>query len=323
VIQLSDKKDQNRPETSPVRFLSVTEAEAGQRLDNYLMRVLQGVPKARVYRAIRKGEVRVNKGRVKPETKLAADDNVRVPPLAETAKRNQRASSKWTRILSQLVVLDEPDLLVLDKPAGLAVHGGSGIDVGLIETLRQMYPDERYLELVHRLDRDTSGLIMIARRAATLRALHELLRKDGVDKRYQCLVEGRWPSSVAHVDAPLEKYSLASGERLVKVAASGKRARTEFRVLRRFQRATLVEAKPITGRTHQIRVHCRHAGHPILGDEKYSTPSTEALTEALELPRLFLHAASLRFQLAGEAVSVDSPLPDELVALLNALPSGK
>lgn len=323
MIQLSDKKDQNRPETSPVRFLSVTEAEAGQRLDNYLMRVLQGVPKARVYRAIRKGEVRVNKGRVKPETKLAADDNVRVPPLTETAKRNQRASSKWTRILSQRVVLDEPDLLVLDKPAGLAVHGGSGIDVGLIETLRQMYPDERYLELVHRLDRDTSGLIMIARRAATLRALHELLRKDGVDKRYQCLVEGRWPSSVAHVDAPLEKYSLASGERLVKVAASGKRARTEFRVLRRFQRTTLVEAKPITGRTHQIRVHCRHAGHPILGDEKYSTPSTEALTEALELPRLFLHAASLRFQLAGEAVSLDSPLPGELVALLNALPSGK
>ncbi len=306
-----------------MRFLSVTEAEAGQRIDNYLMRVLQGVPKARVYKAIRKGEVRVNKGRVKPETKLAADDNVRVPPLTETAKRNQRASSKWTRILSQRIVLDEPDLLVLDKPAGLAVHGGSGIDVGLIETLRQMYPDERYLELVHRLDRDTSGLIMIARRAATLRALHELLRKDGVDKRYQCLVEGRWPSSVAHVDAPLEKYSLASGERLVKVTASGKRARTEFRVLRRFQRATLMEAKPITGRTHQIRVHCRHAGHPILGDEKYSTPSTEALTGALELPRLFLHAANLRFQLAGEAVSLDSPLPNELVALLNKLPSGK
>lgn len=323
MIQLSDKKDQNPPETSPVRFLSVTEAEAGQRIDNYLMRVLQGVPKARVYKAIRKGEVRVNKGRVKPETKLAADDNVRVPPLTETAKRNQRASSKWTRILSQRIVLDEPDLLVLDKPAGLAVHGGSGIDVGLIETLRQMYPDERYLELVHRLDRDTSGLIMIARRAATLRALHELLRKDGVDKRYQCLVEGRWPSSVAHVDAPLEKYSLASGERLVKVTASGKRARTEFRVLRRFQRATLMEAKPITGRTHQIRVHCRHAGHPILGDEKYSTPSTEALTGALELPRLFLHAANLRFQLAGEAVSLDSPLPNELVALLNKLPSGK
>ena len=323
MIQLSDKKDQNRPETSPVRFLSVTEAEAGQRIDNYLMRVLQGVPKARVYRAIRKGEVRVNKGRVKPETKLATEDNIRVPPLAETAKRNYRASSRWTQMLSRRVVLDEPDLLVLDKPAGLAVHGGSGIDVGLIETLRQMYPDERYLELVHRLDRDTSGLIMIARRAATLRALHDLLRKDGVDKRYQCLVEGRWPSSVAYVDAPLEKYSLASGERLVKVAASGKRARTEFRVLRRFQRATLVEAKPITGRTHQIRVHCRHAGHPILGDEKYSTPSTEGLTAALELPRLFLHAANLRFQLAGEEVSLDSPLPDELVALLDTLPSGK
>jgi len=323
VIQLPDKKDQNRPNTSPVRFLSVTEAEAGQRLDNYLMRVLQGVPKARVYRAIRKGEVRVNKGRVKPETKLAAEDNIRVPPLAETAKRNHGASSRWTRMLSRRVVLDQPDLLVLDKPAGLAVHGGSGIDVGLIETLRHMYPDERYLELVHRLDRDTSGLIMIARRAATLRALHELLRKDGVDKRYQCLIEGRWPSSVAYVEAPLEKYSLASGERLVKVAATGKRARTEFRVLRRFQRATLVEAKPITGRTHQIRVHCRHAGHPILGDAKYSTPSTEAFAAALELPRLFLHAASLRFQLAGEAVSLDSPLPDELVALLNALPSGK
>jgi 23S rRNA pseudouridine955/2504/2580 synthase len=323
VIQLPDKKDQNPLETNPVRFLSVSGAESGQRLDNYLMRVLQGVPKARVYRAIRKGEVRVNKGRAKPETKLATDDTIRIPPFAESRKSDGRTSSKWIRTLSRRVVLDERDLLVLDKPPGLAVHGGSGIDAGLIETLRLMYPDERYMELVHRLDRDTSGLIMIARRAATLRTLHGLLRKDGVDKRYQCLIAGRWPASLTHIDAPLEKYSLPSGERLVKVTASGKGARTEFRVLRRLQGATLIQAKPITGRTHQIRVHCRHAGFPILGDEKYSTPATEALTDAIGLPRLFLHAASLRFQLDGEELSLESPLPDELTAVLNKLPSGK
>ena len=306
-----------------MRYLSVSEAEAGQRLDNYLMRSLQGVPKPRLYRAIRKGEVRVNKGRIRPESKLSAGDVIRIPPFVEKDRELRSPSRKWVKTLRERVVLDDKLLLVLDKPAGLAVHGGSGIDAGLIETLRVMYPEERYLELVHRLDRDTSGLIMVARRASALRELHRLLRQDGVDKRYQCLVAGRWPASLSHVDAPLEKYALPSGERLVRVSAEGKKAHTRFQVLRRYQGATLIEAKPITGRTHQIRVHCRQAGFPILGDPKYSSPAAESLTASIGLSRLFLHAAQLAFDLEGTSIRLESDLPAELSRVLGALPSGK
>jgi len=306
-----------------VRYLSVSEPEAGQRLDNYLMRSLQGVPKPRLYRAIRKGEVRVNKGRTKPESKLSAGDVIRIPPFVEHEREFRRPSRKWVKTLRERVVLDEKLLLVLDKPAGLAVHGGSGIDAGLIETLRVMYPEERYLELVHRLDRDTSGLIMVARRASALRELHGLLRRDGVDKRYQCLVAGRWPASLSHVEAPLEKYALPSGERLVRVSLGGKKAHTRFQVLRRYQGATLIEAKPITGRTHQIRVHCRQAGFPILGDPKYSNPAAESLAASIGLSRLFLHAAHLSFDLDGVSIRLESDLPPELSRVLEVLPTGK
>lgn len=300
-------------------MLTVSVDGAGQRLDNFLLRNLPGVPKTRIYKAIRKGEVRVNKGRARAETRLETDDQVRVPPLQVVERRPAVATGRWREQIEARRVLDDGDLLVINKPSGLAVHGGSGVDAGLIETLRAMYPETRYMELVHRLDRDTSGLVMIARRAALLRELHRQLREDHIDKRYHCLVLGRWPAHLSVVDAPLEKYALGSGERMVKVSAEGKRAQTRFRVLRRWREATLVEAKPVTGRTHQIRVHCRHAGHPILGDSKYSTPEAEKLATDIGLSRLYLHAFSLDFRLDEQRYQLQAPLDDDLEQVLTRL----
>lgn len=307
-----------------MRLITVSEDEAGQRLDNYLLRQLNGVPKTRLYKAIRKGEVRVNKGRVKPDVRLNAGDIVRVPPVREVQTQSKNhLTARWAERIAASVVLDNDDLLVVNKPSGLAVHGGSGVDVGLIESLRQMYPEQRYMELVHRLDRDTSGLILIAKRASVLRELHGLLRGNGIDKRYLTLVYGRWPAYMKEVDAPLDKFSLPSGERMVKVSGEGKRALTRFQVVARLQGATLVEAKPVTGRTHQIRVHARHAGHPILGDPKYASPESQALTERLGLKRLFLHAASLRFTTNTQRYELKAPLPAELQAFVDDLDLGR
>lgn len=303
-----------------VRLIEVTDLDEGQRLDNYLLRILNGVPKTRLYKAIRKGEVRVNKGRAKPETKLALGDVVRIPPFQEQERGAPKAASHfWVEQLREAIVYDAGDLLVIDKPSGLAVHGGSGITAGLIETLRLMYPDQRYLELVHRLDRDTSGLIMVAKRASVLRELHEQLRSDRIDKRYQALVIGRWPAHLRSIDAPLEKYSLGSGERRVKVSSAGRKSLTQYRVLSRWRQATLLEAKPVTGRTHQIRVHCRHVNMPILGEQKYAVPESDELTARIGLDRLFLHAARLSFELSGSRVVLEAPLPPALRACCNAL----
>ncbi|EED35138.1 ribosomal large subunit pseudouridine synthase C [Luminiphilus syltensis NOR5-1B] len=304
------------------RLVTVTEEESGQRLDNYLLRTLQGVPKTRLYRAVRKGEVRVNKGRAKVDLRLKAGDTVRLPPLvASQPKGPAPVSGRWRKAIGGSIVLDTADLLALNKPSGLAVHGGSGVDVGLIESLRAMFPEQRYLELVHRLDRDTSGLILVAKRASVLRDLHAQLRDGEIDKRYQCLVSGRWPAYLKQVDGPLERYSLASGERRVRVSVDGKPSLTRFRVLERFQDATLLEAKPVSGRTHQIRVHALQAGHPILGDAKYSNAESEALTAAVTANRLFLHAESLRFKLGDHPCELSAPLDSSLRAVLERLRS--
>jgi len=317
VIQLP-KKNAVTPSDSPkVEWRVIGAEESGQRLDNFLQRVLPGVPKTRIYRAIRKGEVRVNKGRVKPESRLQSGDSLRIPPLQVAERTPASGAAGWQQRLKAAVVLDEADLIVVNKPSGLAVHGGSGVSVGLIETLRSVYGSDRYLELVHRLDRDTSGLIMVARRASTLRALHELLRSDGIDKRYLCLVAGRWPAHLKRVDAPLEKFALPSGERRVRVSAAGRKALTLFRVVQRLPSATLLEAKPVTGRTHQIRVHCQHAGFSILGDAKYAQGEAEVIARDMTIKRLFLHAASLTFTLDSRKYQLDAPLPDELQRLLN------
>ena len=312
---------ESQPE-SKVQFIELSDEESGQRLDNYLMRILGGVPKTRIYKAIRTGEVRVNKGRVKPERKLNAGDVIRIPPIAVAArKEGRRVPDRWSQRIDRSIIHNDSELMVIDKPTGLAVHGGSGVQFGLIESLRQMFPDQRYMELVHRLDRDTSGLVMIAKRASVLRELHTLLRGDGVDKRYLALVVGKWPAYRARVEASLEKSALPSGERIVRVTPEGRRSLTDFRVIERYRGATLIEAKPVTGRTHQIRVHAQHAGHPILGDAKYGSEEQLNIAKTHGLKRLFLHAQRLEFRLGGQRYCFEAPLDNELSTVCDSFGS--
>lgn len=310
--------ERNRP---AVRHLIVDEDASGQRLDNFLNRVLKGVPRTRLYKALRKGEIRVNKGRVKPDYRLVAGDQVRIPPLRTPAPSDPPTVPRyWAEQLEQRIVYEDGSLLAIDKPSGLAVHGGSGLNFGMIECLRQLRPHDRYLELVHRLDRDTSGLILVARRPAALRELHRLLREDRVDKRYLALVAGKWPRSLSRVEAPLAKNVVQSGERMVRVAKEGKPSLTEFSVVERYNGATLVEAKPVTGRTHQIRVHAQHAGYPLLGDTKYASERAEDLARQLGLKRLFLHARRLEFMMPDVGrLCLEAPLDEELDGILEKL----
>ncbi len=309
-------------QTSGVQMLEVAPELAGQRIDNFLRTQLRGVPKTLIYRILRKGEVRVNKGRVKPEYKLQAGDLVRVPPLrlAERDEPEPLAQGLLER-LEAAIVYEDKALIVLNKPAGIAVHGGSGLSYGVIEALRQLRPDAKELELVHRLDRDTSGLLMIAKKRSMLRHLHQALRGDGVDKRYMALVRGRWETSKKQVSAPLLKNTLRSGERMVEVTEDGKEALTLFRVLRRFgDFATLVEARPVTGRTHQIRVHARHAGHSIAGDSKYGDEEFTREIRVLGGKRLFLHAYALRVPLPdGGELALEAPVDEVWTRTLEKL----
>lgn len=302
--------------TSGVQLIEVAPELAGQRIDNFLRVQLKGVPKTLIYRILRKGEVRVNKGRIKPEYKLQAGDVVRVPPLrlAERDEPEPLAQGLLER-LEAAIVYEDKALIVLNKPAGIAVHGGSGLNYGVIEAFRQLRPDAKDLELVHRLDRDTSGLLMIAKKRSMLRHLHEQLRGDGVDKRYMALVRGHWATAKKQVNAPLQKSNLRSGERMVEVDGEGKEALTLFRVLRRFgDFATLVEAKPVTGRTHQIRVHAKHAGHSIAGDSKYGDDDFTREIRELGGKRLFLHAYELHVPLPeGGVLKLEAPV-DEMWA---------
>ena len=313
----------NSPEqgNNKVQFQTVDADYAGQRLDNYLLRELRGVPRTRIYKALRKGEVRINKGRVKADYRLKSGDIVRIPPLHQSAKPDAPiVPHYWSEQLSQGILYEDAGLLALNKPSGLAVHGGSGLNFGLIECLRQMRPDDRYLELVHRLDRDTSGCILIARKAAILRELHRQLREKKMDKRYLGLVRGSWPKSCKVIDAPLEKNTLQSGERMVRVSQEGKRSITHFSIVERLRGATLIEARPISGRTHQIRVHARHAGFPLLGDDKYSNDATAAFCREIGLKRLFLHAQSLRFSLPDQGqLEIEAALDSKLEKALELL----
>jgi 23S rRNA pseudouridine955/2504/2580 synthase len=304
------------PPTPSVQLVEVAPELAGQRIDNFLITYLKGVPKTLIYRILRKGEVRVNKGRIKPEYKLQAGDIVRVPPV-RVPERDEPVpvAQGLLQRLEAAIVYEDKALIVLNKPAGIAVHGGSGLSFGVIEAFRQLRPDAKELELVHRLDRDTSGLLMIAKKRSMLRHLHEQLRGDGVDKRYMALVRGNWATAVKQVRAPLMKSNLRSGERMVEVNDEGKEALTLFKVLRRFgDFATMVEARPITGRTHQIRVHALHAGHEIAGDTKYGDEGFSKEIRDLGGKRLFLHAYALTVPMQdGTALRVEAPV-DEMWA---------
>lgn len=282
-------------EYNNVQLLEIDEDNQFQRIDNFLTSKLKGVPKSMIYRIVRKGEVRVNKKRVKPEYKLAIGDVVRVPPVRTAVKEQNNVNLNRVSTLESHIIFEDDRIIVFNKPTGLAVHGGSGLNFGVIEGLRALRPQHQFLELVHRLDRDTSGCLLIAKKRSALRDLHEQLRSKQVDKRYHALVAGEWPANCFKVDAPLQKNVLKSGERLVSVSSEGKPSETRFRVLRNFTHSTLIEASPITGRTHQIRVHCLHAGHPIAMDSKYGDDDFDAHLKKLKFSRLFLHAKSLSF----------------------------
>ncbi len=309
-----------------VRMLTVEPDYAGQRIDNFLITQLKGAPRTLVYRILRKGEVRVNKGRIKPEYRLQAGDVIRVPPLrlAEAAPPPQPGVG-LSRELAGRIVYEENGLLVLNKPSGLAVHGGSGVAYGAIEALRVVRPDKHFLELVHRLDRDTSGLLMVAEKRSLLRALHEQLRLGRMHKVYVALLSGRLKGAEHTVTAPLHKFNLPTGEHIVRVARDGKEARTDFRVLERFSDATLVECVLHTGRTHQIRVHAQYLGHALVGDEKYGSDEfNQHMKRQHGVGRLFLHARDLRIQLPGEdkPLSLHCPLEPELESALESLRRG-
>lgn len=305
-----------------VTFVDVDADREGQRLDNFLLARLKGVPKSLVYRIVRKGEVRVNKGRARVDYRLKAGDVVRIPPVRiAQGSAPAPASQQLMRLLEGSILFENAGLMIVNKPSGLAVHGGSGINLGLIEVLRQMRPDERSLELVHRLDRDTSGCIMVAKKRSMLRYLHAQLRDGGVQKIYHALVAGRWPSHCREVNAPLKKNELSSGERMVRVDREGRPSLTEFRVLRRFAACTLVEARPITGRTHQIRVHAQFQGHPLIGDSKYGDDEASKRLRGKGVRRLFLHAAALTLTLPDEGgpLTVSAPLEEALELALEQI----
>lgn len=302
-----------------VRFVTIDSEREGQRIDNFLLSELKGVPKSRIYKLLRTGEVRVNKGRIKPEYKLNEGDEVRIPPVrvSESAP-GPSAGLRKVQALDDAILLETDGYLVINKPAGMAVHGGSGLSYGVIEALRALRPEAPFLELVHRLDRDTSGCLLVAKRRSALRRFHEALREKDMDKTYLALVQGKWPHRKQLINAPLQRNELQSGERVVRVREDGKESQTRFKVLENFVGCTLVEAMPLTGRTHQIRVHATHAGHPLLGDEKYGNDEEKALSAKLGLKRLFLHAAALSFvdPSTGKPVTVQAPLPDELTSVL-------
>jgi 23S rRNA pseudouridine955/2504/2580 synthase len=293
-----------------VRYIEVAEDEAGQRIDNYLLARLKGVPKSRIYRIIRSGEVRINMKRAEASQKVAAGDRIRVPPV-RVAQRDEPQAAPHFRMP---VLFEDDAILAIDKPAGLAVHGGSGVAHGVIESLRSMRPDAKFLELVHRLDRDTSGVLLIAKKRSALTVLHEMMRDHDVDKRYFAGVAGRFRNEKQRVRLSLAKHVNAGGEKRVSVSDEGQEAETIFRLVERGADMSLLEAELLTGRTHQIRVHLAHLGHPVLGDDKYGDFELNRRLRKEGLKRMFLHAARLSFAhpISAEKVELVSPLPADL-----------
>ena len=302
-----------------VQWVEVSEGQVGQRIVNFLRTRLKGAPKSLIYRIVRKGEIRVNKKRVKADYRLELGDLVRIPPLRLAPEEAVREVSDGLRnLLAGSVLVEGPDWLVINKPAGLAVHGGSGVKIGLIEALRQVRDDLDFLELVHRLDRDTSGCLLLAKSRTALVTLNQALKAHQMDKQYLALVQGRWPTRREFVSARLDRFDAGNGERRVRVDSQGKVSRTRFAVREAFSRVTLIEAEPVTGRTHQIRVHAAHAGHALLGDDKYGTREGARLARELKLERLFLHSNALTFPepSSGRPVHVKAPLGETLEAVL-------
>ena len=299
-----------------VTWIDVGEEEAGQRIDNYLLARLKGVPKTHIYRILRSGEVRINSRRVEASQRVVSGDRIRVPPV-RVAERDDEIPAPHYRLP---ILFEDEHFLAIDKPSGLAVHGGSGIAHGVIESLRAMRPDAKFLELVHRLDRETSGVLLVAKRRSALTALHELLRTRDMDKRYLVAVRGRFRNKMQRVKAALAQRVNAAGEKRVSVSQDGQEAETVFRRMGRGAEVSLLEAELLTGRTHQIRVHLAHLKHPVLGDDKYGDFELNKRLRKAGLKRMFLHAASLGLAhpATGEALRLEAPLPKDLRAFWEA-----
>ena len=313
-------RDMNEIKTT-VQFVDIDEDMAGQRIDNFLRNQLKNIPKIRIYRILRKGEVRVNKKRIKAEYKLQPGDTVRIPPVKITAEPEAApVSTKLNKVaeLEKHIIFEDDHMLILNKPSGIAVHGGSGLKFGAIEALRALRPDARFLELVHRIDRDTSGILLVAKKRSALRHLQAQFREKTVQKYYFALVMGEWKASCKKVNAPLLKNEVNS---IVRVNPNGKASETRFKILEKFANATLIQASPITGRTHQIRVHTQYTGHPIAWDDRYGDRRFDAYTGKVGLDRLFLHAANIKFQHPSndEWMEINAPMEPKLEKALAGL----
>lgn len=315
---VNDQANEGPQNSVAVRYVEISAAEAGQRIDNFLIGTLKGVPRTHLYRLLRKGQVRVNGGRIKAAYRLAAGDRLRLPPLRVAERDPASVPRAAAQLLAGRLLHEDDDLLVLDKPSGMPVHAGSGVDFGVIEALRAARPGEK-LELAHRLDRDTSGCLLVARNRASLQCLHAALREGAMQKTYLALASGRWRGGERRVDAALRKGTLSGGERMVRVDADGRAASSRFRPLERFADATLLRVAIDTGRTHQIRVHAAHLGHPLVGDDKYGEREANRRLRRLGLKRMFLHAWRLNFALGGRDYRLQAPLPVELETVLERL----
>lgn len=318
---MSISKQQNH---TSAREVSISTDQAGQRVDNFLINILKKIPRSHVYQLLRSGQARVNKGRKKPSYRLQANDVVRIPPVWQDETESTSPANVSSSVLDRLrqaVIYEDNGLLIINKPSGMAVHGGSGLSFGVIEGLRQLWPDQHYLELVHRLDRETSGCLMIAKKRSVLRVLHDHLRGNGVDKQYVALVMGVAKKNKTVVDQPLKKNVLRSGERIVRIADDGKPSRTTFCVAEQFKQTTFYNIKPHTGRTHQIRVHAEYMEQPIAGDPKYGDDSFNVKMKSQGLNQLFLHAKSLSFTLPGwdQPLYIEAKMEDKLCKLLQRL----
>ena len=319
----------NKISANAAASVTVDEASEGQRIDNFLAKTLKGVPKSHIYRILRSGEVRVNKGRIDASYKLLIGDIVRVPPIRVATSEKQITNVAATSVLESTIIFEDDALLVIDKPAGFAVHGGSGVSRGVIEQLRMERPKAKFLELVHRLDRETSGVLMLAKKRAALVALHEMIRNNQTDKRYLMLVAGEWTDKKKRVVLDLQKYVLPNGERRVNVVTDKSKdkydeaqvSETIFYLKQSFAGFSLLEAQLVTGRTHQLRVQLAHLGYPILGDDKYGGFANNKLLQKKGLKRMFLHSAetNLRHPVSGEQLKLTASLPTELENFIKQL----
>jgi len=316
-------EEPNKIERDPPRLITITQNNDGQRIDNFLLSELKGVPKSHIYRLLRKGQFRVNKGRIKPVYRLKIGDIVRIPPMQTRQQQASAAPSEsLRRLLEQRIIHEDDAMIILNKPSGIAVHAGSGVDIGVIEAMRSIRPELEDLSLVHRLDRATSGCLLLAKNRKALLSLQQQLDGEGMEKRYQTLLKGHWLNKDEwSVDEPLLRSQLQSGERMVQVSPQGKTAYSCFRIIDYLRNCVLAEVLITTGRTHQIRVHAAFIEHPVAGDEKYGCPEFNLEMRQYGLKRMFLHASSLiiKHPVTGKTLPISADLDDDMKAVLNAL----